>query len=202
MTDPMETLLSLLVGIGLSAACGFRVFLPMLVISIASWSGHLTLADGFEWIATPYACAAFGTAAVCEIVAYYVPWFDNLMDTIATPTAVIAGTVATASMVSDLSPWLTWSLAAIAGGGVAGTVQAGTVALRGASSVFTGGFGNPVVSTAELVGSVVTAVLAVIAPIAAVVLVALLLFFIVRYWIKRKSAATEVAAETCPDPDP
>lgn len=119
----MDTALSILVGIGLSSACGFRVFVPLLVISIASQTGHLALADGFRWIATPAACAAFGTAALCEVAAYSIPWFDHLMDTIATPAACIAGTVATASMVGDLSPWLTWSLAAIAGGGVAGAIK-------------------------------------------------------------------------------
>lgn len=185
----MEHLLSIALGIGLSAACGFRVFIPMLVISIASMSGHLELADGFDWIGTPYACGAFGTAALCEILAYYIPWFDNLMDTIATPTAVVAGTVATASMVGDMSPWLQWSLAAIAGGGVAGTIQAGTVALRSASSVVSGGLANPVVATAELVGSAFTALLAIIAPIVALALVAVILGLVIRQFFFRERPA-------------
>ncbi len=167
----METILSVSVGVGLSAACGFRVFVPFLLMSVASLAGHLDLAPGFEWIGTYYALAAFGTATIVEILGYYVPWVDNLLDTIATPAAVVAGTVATAAIVSDLSPFLKWALAIIAGGGVAGIVQFGTVALRGASSATTGGLGNFVVSTGELVGAILIAIVAIVLPLLAIILV-------------------------------
>jgi hypothetical protein len=172
--------LSILIGIGLAAACGFRVFVPFLVISIASLSGHLTLSPGFEWIGTYYALAAFAAATVLEIAAYYVPWLDNLLDTIATPAAVIAGTIVAASVVADVSPFLRWTLAVIAGGGVAGAVQAATVALRGTSTLTTGGVANPAVSTGELTGSAVTSILAVAVPVVAVALVVLLFVVIAR----------------------
>src|SRR6266571_8977967 len=122
----METLLSICVGIGLSAACGFRVFVPLLVMSIAALSGHLTLAHGFEWIGTYPAVVAFAVATCLEIAGYYIPWVDHLLDTVATPVAIIAGTLVSASMVTDLSPFLKWTLAIIAGGGAAGMVQATT----------------------------------------------------------------------------
>jgi len=176
----MELTLSVVIGIGLAAACGFRVFVPFLVMSIASLAGHLTLAPGFEWIGTHYALVAFAVATVLEILAYYVPWLDNLLDTIATPVAVVAGTIVAASVVADVSPFLRWSLAVVAGGGVAGAVQAATVALRGTSSLTTGGAANPIVSTGELGGSVVTSVLAVTLPVLAVALVALVGVLIVR----------------------
>ncbi len=176
----MELALSILVGIGLAAACGFRVFVPFLVISIASMSGHLELAPGFEWIGTYYAITAFALATVLEIVAYYVPWLDNLMDSIATPAAIVAGTIITAAVIGDMSPFLRWSLAVIAGVGVAGAVQGTTVVLRGASTATTGGLANPVVSSGELAGSVVTSVLAVILPIVSVALLALMSFVCVR----------------------
>ena len=115
----METLLSVLVGIGLSAACGFRIFVPPLVISIAALSGHLHLASGFEWMGTYPAMTAFGVACALEIAAYYVPWLDHMLDILATPTAVVAGTIVTASLVTDMSPMLRWTLAIIAGGGAA-----------------------------------------------------------------------------------
>lgn len=156
------------------------MFVPFLVISIASLSGHLTLAPGFEWIGTHYALAAFAVATVLEILAYYVPWLDNLLDTIATPAAVVAGTVVAASVVADVSPFLRWTLAVVAGGGVAGAVQAATVALRGVSSLATGGVANPIVSTGELGGSVVTSVLAVVLPVLAVALVVVVGLLIVR----------------------
>lgn len=146
----MDTFLSLCVGVGLAAACGFRVFVPLLVMSIASLSGHLTLAPSFQWIASYPALITFGVATVLEISAYYVPWLDNFLDTVASPAAVVAGTVVAASMVAGLDPFLQWTLAAIGGGGAAALVQAGSVLTRAASTAATGGLANPVVATAEL----------------------------------------------------
>ena len=168
----METVLSICVGIGLSAACGFRVFVPLLVMSIASLSGHLTLAHGFAWIGTYPALISFSIATALEIGGYYLPWLDHLLDTIATPAAIVAGTIVTASAVGDMSPFLRWTLAVIAGGGAAGLVQGATVMTRAASGVTTGGLANPVISTIELAGATITSILAVVAPIAAVLLIA------------------------------
>jgi len=168
----METVLSVCVGIGLSAACGFRVFVPLLVMSIASLSGHMALAHGFEWIGTYPALIALSLATCLEITGYYIPWLDHLLDTIATPAAIVAGTVVTASAVTDMSPFLKWSLAVIAGGGAAGLVQGATVITRSASTVATGGLANPLVSTLELAGAAITSVLAIVVPVLAVGLLA------------------------------
>jgi len=174
----METLLSICLGIGLSAACGFRVFVPLLVMSIASLSGHLQLAHGFEWIGSYPALVTFSVATALEIAGYYIPWVDHLLDTIATPAAIIAGTLVSAAMITDMSPLLKWTLAVIAGGGVAGAVQGTTVVTRGASTLTTGGLANPLVATAELAGAVVTSILAILAPLLVVLLLAgFLLFF-------------------------
>jgi len=174
----METLLGIPIGIGLSAACGFRVFVPLLVMNIASLTGHLHLGPGFEWMGSPYATVAFGTATLAEILAYYIPWLDHILDLIASPAAIIAGTVVTASMVLEMSPFLKWTLAIVAGGGAAAIVQGMTVALRTKSSALTAGMGNPLVATGELAGSVVTALLAVIVPILCLILVASLCIFV------------------------
>lgn len=178
----MEILLSICLGLGLSAACGFRIFVPLLGISIAALSGHLELSPGFQWLGTWPAFACFAVATLLEIAGYYVPWIDNLLDSMATPAAVVAGTIVTASVVTDMSPMLRWSLAAIAGGGVAGVVQAGTVALRGTSSVTTGGLGNFFVSTGELgLASVFTClsfVLPILAAVAVVFLMAVVLWLL------------------------
>jgi hypothetical protein len=163
----METLLSIFIGIGLSAACGFRVFIPLMVVSVASLSGHLTLAPGFEWIATYPALGAFGIASIIEILSYYVPVIDNLLDTIAFPAAVIAGTIVMASAVSEMSPLLRWSLAVIVGGGIAGTVQGLTSITRLASTATTAGFANPIFSTAEAGGSVAMSTIAISLPVVA-----------------------------------
>lgn len=160
----METALGALLGIGLAAACGFRIFVPFLVLSAAAQSGHVPLADGFEWIGTPVALVAFAIATALEIGAYFVPWIDNLLDAITTPVTVAAGVLATAAVMTDLPPVLKWTVALIAGGGVAGAVQGGSVLTRAASTVTTGGLGNFVVSGLELLGAVVASVASVLMP--------------------------------------
>ncbi|MGI8965726.1 MAG: DUF4126 domain-containing protein, partial [Limisphaerales bacterium] len=169
----MEPILAILMGIGLSAACGFRVFVPLLIMSIAAHTGHLHLAKSFEWIGSDFAIAAFGLATALEIAGYYIPWVDHFLDTVATPAAIVAGIIVTASMVSDMSPILKWTLAVIAGGGAAGLVQGATVLTRGASGVTTAGLANPVVATAELGGSIFTSLLAIFVPVLAVILIVL-----------------------------
>ena len=193
----METLLSICVGIGLSAACGFRIFVPLLVMSIASLSGHLALAHGFEWIATYPALISFSIATCLEIAGYYVPWVDHLLDTIATPAAIVAGTIVTASAVADMSPFLKWTLAVIAGGGAAGLVQGATVMTRAASTATTAGFGNPLVASLELAGATITSIMAVVAPALAILLLIALVFFVGRKVIRKfRSADLNRASQT------
>ena len=163
--ETWDLILSIIVGVGLSAACGFRVFIPPLVMCIAAKSGHVSFGSDFAWMGSDIALVTFSIAAVLEICAYYIPWLDNALDTIAAPAAVVAGTITTAAMLGDISPWLKWSMAAIAGGGAAGAVQVTTTVARGASSMLTGGTANWVVSTGEGVGAVITAILAIVVPI-------------------------------------
>jgi hypothetical protein len=170
----METLLSIGIGLGLSAACGFRVFVPLLVASIAAHTGYLTLAPGFEWVGTTQALYAFATATLLEILAYYVPWLDNALDALATPAAVMAGMLIGAAVFTDLPPFLKWSLAIIAGGAAAGMVQGATSLLRLKSTALSGGLANPVVSTLELVGSFVMAIVALMVPVVALLLAVVL----------------------------
>jgi len=173
-----EQVTSVLLGLGLSAACGFRVFVPMMVISLAARTGYLTLSDRFEWIGTPAALLAFTVATVLEIGAYYVPWLDNLLDTVASPAAVVAGIVATASVVTGMDPFMKWTLAIIAGGGLAGTIQLLTAGTRLTSTLATAGIGNPLVASVETASSITLSVLAVLVPIAAALALILLLAFI------------------------
>jgi len=174
-------------GVGLSAACGFRVFVPLLIMSIASLTGHMTLSSGFDWIGTYPALAAFGAATVLEVAGYYLPWIDNLLDTIATPSAVVAGTIVMASAVSEMSPLMQWSLAIVAGGGTSAMVQGVTSLTRGASSLTTGGLGNPIVSTMEMGGATLLSVLAVALPLfAGIVVIGVLVFAARKLFGKRQ----------------
>lgn len=176
----MDQMLGICIGIGLSAASGFRLFVPFLVLGLAQRMEIVSLGDSFQWMGSTTALIAFSAALLLEVAAYYIPWLDNLLDTIATPAAVAAGTLITFSLAPGFSPFVKWSLALIAGGGVAGTVQTGSVAARGTSAATTGGVGNPVISTVELAGSVALSLLSLAIPVVAVVLVLILCFFLLR----------------------
>ena len=176
----LSIFLSIALGVSLSAAAGFRVFVPFLIMSVAALSGHLSLGESWSWIGTYPALLVFAIASVIEIAAYYVPWLDNVLDTITTPAAAVAGVVLTAASITDLSPLLTWTMAIIAGGGTAAVVQTGTVLARGVSTTTTLGLGNFTVATGELVGSVAASALAVVLPLLAFILVILLLIWMVR----------------------
>ena len=176
----METLLGIAVGIGLSAACGFRVFLPLLAMNLASLGGLLHLSPEFAWIGSYYATIAFGAATIIEVLGYYIPWLDHVLDIVATPAAVVAGTIATALVVTGMSPVLKWTLALIAGGGIAGLTQGTTVALRAKSSLATAGIANPVISTMELGGSIITVLLALFVPVLCIALIVFLCAFVIH----------------------
>ena len=183
----MEIFLSVCLGLGLAAACGFRIFVPLLVMNVAVRAGWLSLGESFEWIGSTPALLAFGAATALEIAAYYVPWVDNLLDTVATPVAVVAGIVVTASVVTGMDPFLKWTLAAIAGGSIAGSVQVLTSGTRHASALTTAGFGNPIVSTVEGASSLFVSVLSIFLPVVALVAVLLLLFFAGRRLFGRRA---------------
>lgn len=184
--DP-QSLLAVCLGIGLSAACGFRVFVPFLVMSLAARAGYLVLGDSFEWIAATPALVMFAVATLLEIGAYYIPWLDNALDTVATPTAAVAGVIVSAAVITGLDPALKWPLAVIAGGGIAGAMQAATVAARGVSVLSSGGATNPLVSTVEAGASVVLTALALVLPIVAAAMVVVVLAMLWRLLRRRRA---------------
>ena len=170
----MDIVLSILVGVSLAAACGFRVFVPMLVLCIAVRAGAVSLNPSLAFLASTPALVCFSVATVAEILAYKIPWVDNALDTIASPASVVAGTLVVASQFTftgSNGDLLKWGLAAIVGGGAAGAVQATTVVGRGASTLLTGGIGNPVYATIESTTSVVLSILAIVVPVLAGLLV-------------------------------
>ena len=172
--------LSIVLGVGLAAATGFRVFLPMLVVSGAAYAGHLPLDENFAWLGTASALTMLSVAALAEILAYYIPGVDNLLDALATPAAVVAGTIVSAAVTTDVPPIVKWTAAVIAGGGVAGVTQGVTAILRAKSTILTGGVGNALISTAEFVGAVLVSVLALAAPLAALGVVIVFLWLAIR----------------------
>lgn len=92
------------------------------------------------------------------------------MDTVATPAAMLAGTLTTMAVSSgEMSQFASWAAAIIVGGGTATAVQMGTVAARGVSTATTGGIANPVLSTGEWIGAFVLSILSFLVPVLVVV---------------------------------
>ncbi len=176
----MEILISLCLGITLSAASGLRVFIPPLIMSLAALFGDLQLAPNLQWIGTYPTLMVLSTAVVVEVLAYYVPGVNNLLDLIEMPTAIAVGSVLTAATLGDLNPVLQWTLAILAGGSTAGIVEATTSVTRVAATTFTGGVGNPLLSTAEAVLSVLLTLLGLALPLLAAGAVLLMIFALIR----------------------
>lgn len=182
----METVYGILAGLGLAAACGFRVFVPLLVASIAAHGDLLTPSPEFAWLGSTPALVMLSVATALEIGAYYIPWLDHALDTLASPAAVVAGSLVAASFITEMDPLLRWSLAIVAGGGLAAVVQAGTVAVRSTSFSLSAGLANPAVATAELAGAVTTSAMAITAPWLAIVGLIALGLLVVTAWNRRR----------------
>jgi hypothetical protein len=176
----MDIMIGVFLGIGLAAAVGFRIFLPFLVMSVAAQFGVMELSAGFEWIGSRAALILFGTASIFEILAYYIPWFDNLLDAVTAPLAMVCGSIVMASAMVEIEPWIKWTLAIIAGGGTAGLIKGTSSTTRAVSSVTTAGLGNPLVASVEAAGSVVLSLLSIFIPVLAVIVVLVLVTLIVR----------------------
>ena len=186
----METVVSLALGIALAAAVGFRIFVPLLVVSVAAHFGNIHVAPTFDWLGTLPAMAMLGVAAMVEIAAYYIPGVDNLLDAIATPVAVGAGIMMVAAPLWDMPPLIKWTTAVIAGGGAAGVTHGITSLLRAKSTLTTGGLGNPVVATTELGGALGLSLLALATPVLALVLVMVTIGCLV--WMVRRLARRRI----------
>jgi len=172
-----ETIFSILVGIGLAASVGFRIFVPLFALSLASYFNIIPLNSNWEWIGSSTALIILGVATVVEIFAYIIPFLDNLLDTIAVPLAAVAGTAVMVATVSELDPTFTWALAIIAGGGTAAAIKGSTSTTRLASSTTTAGIANPVISTVETGSSIVMAIFSIFIPVVAII------FVVIIFWI-------------------
>ncbi len=182
----MELVLSICLGIGLAAACGFRVFIPLFLASLLSYfdMGTFGITDSFEWIGSLPALITFGVASLVEVFAYYIPFLDNALDTIAVPLATISGTLITLSTMLEFEPLVQWTIALIAGGGIAGLIKGSSAGTRLVSSGTTAGLANPVVSTVETTASLGMSLIAWFFPMIAIFFVFFILYIVYRI-IKR-----------------
>ncbi len=179
-----DIILSLALGVGLAAAVGFRVFLPLFIYGLAVHEGLLSVSVGFEWASTTPALFMFAVAGTVEIIAYYVPLFDNALDGVAGPLAIAAGIGVTAAALGDAPPMLKWALALIAGGGIAAATQGASTVLRGVSTATTAGLANHLLSTGEIIGAIGLSLVAILLPYVALMAVALL--GVIAIWVLRR----------------
>lgn len=179
-----ETILSIFLGIGLAASVGFRIFLPLFALSLAGYLDVWQLNENWEWVGSMAAIITFGVATLVEILAYFIPWLDNLLDSFAIPMAALAGTAVMVSTVSNLDPVITWTLAIIAGGGTATAIKGTSATGRLASTATTGGTANPVIGLVETGTAAVVTVASIFAPILAAFLVLIILIIIYRLYRK------------------
>ncbi|MGD9689655.1 MAG: DUF4126 domain-containing protein [Phycisphaerales bacterium] len=214
----MDALFSIVVGLGLAAACGMRVFLPLLAMSIATHTGVLTPGGPMEWLGTWPALLTLSTATVVEVIAYYIPWVDNALDSIATPLAAVAGALAASAVMlppeahlaltggaaealgpsgaTGISGWQ-WAGSLLSGAAAAGSTQVLTVGTRALSTSTTGGLANPVVATAETAGAASLSIMFLITPLIGLVL--LLTAGILGYrWFFRRSAKAAPSPAVAP----
>jgi hypothetical protein len=165
-------------GMALAACSGFRVFVPLLAANLAYLTGFMEPSEGFAWLGTWAAFGVLATATAAEMLAYYVPVIDNLLDTITTPASFIAGTLLMTSALPHLDPMVRWGLGVLVGGGTAGMVQSGTALLRAGSTATTAGFGNPILATLENILAIAGSVLGLFLPLVMAGLVVLLLLYL------------------------
>lgn len=188
-------LISAFMGVGLAAATGFRIFLPMFAVSLASYMGWIPINESFQWLTGLPVLIATGIAMVVEISAYYIPFIDNLLDTMSVPLATIAGSVIFASQFTDMGAFPQWALALIAGGGTAAAISSGFAGTRAASTATTGGLGNSVVATTETAGAGMMSILALAAPIiafiATIILIVIVLLLGKKLWRKIRNIKTD-----------
>jgi len=169
---------AVLLGIGLSASAGYRVFIPLLIASIAGKMGWIPLTENFQWMSSTAALVCFGTATILEVAAYYIPVLDNMLDAVTTPMALVAGTLLTTSVLPVDSELLKWVSGILIGGGSAGIIQAGTSMLRLISTKATGGTGNAMVATTEHAIAFGQSILSVFLPVITGLMVLLFLVFL------------------------
>lgn len=188
----METIVSVALGISLAAACGFRVFVPLLVLGLMGRCADVPLTDVLAWTSTTVGLVCLGCATLVETLGYYIPWVDNALDAVSTPLALVAGTLMMGGQMEALPDVMQWGVAIVAGAGTAGVVQAGTATVRATSTATTGGLGNFIVATLENIMAVVGSVLAVILPVLAViglVIMAIPVYLFIRRLRRRKAVA-------------
>jgi hypothetical protein len=158
---------------GLAASTGLRAFIGPLAASLLVLNGHLDPGPGLEWLGEPVTAGIFAAAALLEIIADKFPGVDHALDQAGLVVKPLMGVLVALSLFGELQPVAQYAIAIIEGGGVALGVQLAKSQLRLATTFFTGGIANPLVSLLEDIGTVLWTILSILAPLVAAVLLVL-----------------------------
>jgi hypothetical protein len=186
-----DLLPSLALGIALAACAGLRAWLPLLLAGLLARAGWLELGPSFLFLASNKALALFAVASVIEIIGDKIPVVDHALDALGTPLRPAAGALLAASVLGHVSdPLSALALGAAVGAPVALVPHAAKSLLRAASTVFTGGVGNPILSLLEDGASLLLFVMAVLVAFVVVGLLGVVLVLLVT---RRRPAAVSPA---------
>ncbi|WP_067651522.1 DUF4126 domain-containing protein [Nocardia harenae] len=188
--------LPLFLGLGLAAACGFRAFLPLLMLSVAARFDlfGVDLNESFAWIGSTGALVALAVAAGAELLADLIPYVDNLLSVVGNVTGPIAGAIAAGSVFQTADPSTAAIAGIIVGGPTALAFSTTQTGVRAASTATTGGLTNPVVSIVENILTFCTVLLAMVLPVLIPVLLAGLFYLMWRVTRRFRRRRAEVAA--------
>ena len=188
----------LAMGFALAATVGLRTFLPLLAGGLLARFGYVDLGHSFEWMQTTPALIVFGSAALFEVLADKVPGLDHALHVVESFVKPVAGTLVAASLFTNLDPMTAVVIGLVGGGTIAGAVHVAKGTTRAASTVLTGGLGNPVLSIFDDVLAVGGIVMAVLAPIIAALIVLVVVIGAVRLISKRRRAAASPPVSSAP----
>lgn len=160
MKDLSVMVINILLGLALATATGFRIFLPMFLLSFTSHIGWVTLPQKLSWLEGETALFVLGVAMLIELVSYFIPGVDNIMDIIDTPIAVIVGFLVVFSVI-EVNSMMEWILAVVIGGIVPAVIKACKATIRGGVTLLMGGLGNGLFSIVEALASILIVVISV-----------------------------------------
>jgi hypothetical protein len=182
---------SLAMGIGLAACAGLRAWLPLLLAGLLARAGVLELGPSFRFIASNQALILFGVATAVEMLADKIPAVDHTLDALSTVLRPAAGSLLAASVLWSVPDPLTALALGVAGGAPTALVpHAAKSALRAASTAFTGGLANPLLSLLEDLAAVLVFVFAIVLPVVVALVILLVAVLVVRRLSRRRPQTT------------
>jgi hypothetical protein len=180
--------LEALTGLGLATSAGLNAYIPLLVVGlIGRYTELMTLPPSWQWLSNGGVIAILAVLLAIEFVADKVPLVDHANDVIQTvirPSAggIAFGAASGAQTVTVPDPgrffgnhhWLPVAIGVL----VSLTVHGAKATARPVVNTTTAGFGAPIISTIEDVGSVALSLIAILSPVlVAVIVVAMIAGF-------------------------